>query len=362
MADAVNHYRRRFGAAAMTIAATALASIAASKSRFAVIGAAIAASGADKSSPPRLPMEGELPSFNGATRWLNSPPLTAGGLRGKVVLVEFWTYSCINWRRQLPYVRAWAEKYRDHGLAVIGVHSPEFEFEKNVDNVRQAATDIRIDYPIAIDSDYAVWRAFRNHYWPALYFADAQGRIRHRHFGEGDYERSEMIIRQLLAEAGNSVGGALATIDAGGVEAAADWASLNSPENYVGYERSENFASPGGAVSDKRHRYAAPARLRLNNWALSGDWTVHEQAAVLNESNGRIACRFHARDLHLVMGSATRGTSVRFRVLIDGEMPGAAHGLDIDEQGSGTVAEPRLYQVIRQPQPIADRQIEIEFL
>jgi thiol-disulfide isomerase/thioredoxin len=369
MADAINHRRRRLGIAAVTIAAAGLASVAAPKSRLALIGAAVAASAGDNSAAPRatqaatrLPVEGVLPSLAGATQWLNSPPLTAGGLRGNVVLVEFWTYSCINWRRQLAYVRAWAETYRDHGLVVIGVHSPEFDFEKNVDNVRQAAQDMRIGYPIAVDSDHAVWRAFGNDYWPALYFVDGEGRIRHHQFGEGDYEQSEVIIRQLLVEAGNSVGGELATVDAQGVEVAADWASLKSPENYVGYERSENFASPGGAMSGKRHRYAAPARLRLNHWALSGEWTVEEQAAVLNGSNGRIAYRFHARDLHLVMGPAAPGTSVRFRVLIDGQKPGAAHGIDIDEQGNGILAEQRLYQLIRQPKPIADRQVEIEFL
>src|SRR5690349_17913317 len=236
------------------------------------------------SSPVHLPADSDFPLLGGASGWLNSQPLTAAGLRGKVILIDFWTYTCINWRRQLPYVRAWADKYRDHGLVVIGVHSPEFEFEKNVDNVRQAVTDIGIDFPVAIDSDYAVWRAFRNHYWPALYFVDAEGRIRHHHFGEGDYETSEMIIQQLLAEAGKSgIGGERVTVDAGGVEAAADWASLKSPESYLGYERAENFVSPGGAVSDQRHRYAVPARLRLNRWALSGDWTVGEQAAVLNE-------------------------------------------------------------------------------
>ena len=311
----------------------------------------------------RLPIEGELPSLGGATGWLNSQPLTAAGLRGKVVLVEFWTYTCINWLRTLPYVRAWAEKYKDQGLVVIGVHSPEFEFEKNVDNVRRAAKDMRVDYPIAIDSDYAIWRAFKNQYWPALYFVDAQGHIRHHQFGEGEYEQSEMIIQQLLAEAGTGgIGHELVSVDARGAEAAADWGSLKSPENYVGYERTENFASPGGAVLDKRRVYAAPARLRLNHWALSGDWTVGKQATVLNKANGRIAYRFHARDLHLVMGPAARGTSVRFRVLIDGQPPGAAHGIDVDDQGNGTVTEQRLYQLIRQPKPIADRQFEIEFL
>lgn len=311
----------------------------------------------------RLPIESELPSLGGATGWLNSQPLTAAGVRGKVVLVEFWTYSCINWLRTLPYVRAWAEKYKDQGLVVIGVHSPEFEFEKSVDNVRRAAKDMRIDYPIAIDSDHAIWNAFDNQYWPALYFVDAKGRIRHHQFGEGEYEQSEMIIQQLLAEAGISgITHELVSVDARGPEAAADWGNLKSPENYVGYRRTENFASPSGAVLDKSHVYALPAGLRLNHWALSGDWTMGKQAAALNQANGRIVYRFHARDLHLVMGPGARGTSVRFRVLIDGDPPGAAHGSDVDDQGNGTVAEQRLYQLIRQPKPIADRQFEIEFL
>ena len=245
----------------------------------------------------------EMPSLDTATEWLNSQPLTPADLAGKVVLVDFWTYSCINWIRQLPYVRAWAEKYSDHGLVVIGVHAPEFAFEQNVDSVRQAAKDMWVDYPVAIDNDHAIWRAFDNRYWPALYFVDAQGNIRHHHFGEGEYEQSEMIIQQLLDEAGNSgIGDELVSVDARGAEAAADWDSLRSPENYVGYERTANFASPGGAVLDEPRVYAAPARLRLNHWALSGDWTVERQATVLNEANGRIAYRFHARDLHLVMG------------------------------------------------------------
>jgi thiol-disulfide isomerase/thioredoxin len=312
---------------------------------------------------PRLPIEGELPSLGSATEWLNSQPLTAAGLRGKVVLIDFWTYTCINWLRSLPYVRAWAEKYKDQGLVVVGVHTPEFAFEKNVDNVRRAAKDMRVDYPIAIDNDYAIWRAFNNSYWPALYFVDAQGHIRHHQFGEGAYEESEMIIQQLLEEAGNGgMGHDLVSVDARGAEAAADWGSLRSPENYLGYERTENFASPGGAVLDKPRFYDAPARLRLNNWALSGNWTVGEQATVLNEANGTIAYRFHARDLHLVMGPAARGTSVRFRVLIDGQPPGAAHVIDVDEQGNGRVSEQRLYQLVRQPKPIADRHFEIDFL
>ena len=312
---------------------------------------------------PRLPIEGELPSLGGAAGWLNSQPLTAAGLRGQVVLIDFWTYTCINWLRQLPYVRAWAEKYKDQGLVVIGVHAPEFAFERNVDNVRRAAKDMRVDYPIAIDNDYAIWSAFNNRYWPALYFVDAQGHIRHHHFGEGEYEQSEMVIQQLLAEAGiDGSGHDLVSVDARGAEAPADWGSLRSPENYVGYERTANFASPGGAVLDERRVYDVPARLRLNHWALLGDWTVKRQATVLNEANGRIAYRFQARDLHLVMGPAARGPSVRFRVLIDGQPPGAAHGIDVDQQGNGTVAEQRLYQLIRQPKPIADRHFEIEFL
>jgi thiol-disulfide isomerase/thioredoxin len=311
----------------------------------------------------RLPIEGQSPSFGSATEWLNSPPLTAPGLRGKVVLVDFWTYTCINWRRSLPYVRAWAEKYKDQGLVVIGVHTPEYEFEKNIGNVRWAAKDMRVDYPIAIDSDYVTWRAFKNAYWPALYFIDAQGRVRHHQFGEGEYEKSEWIIQQLLAEAGTSgIGHQLVSVDPKGVEVAADWDSLKSPENYVGYERTENFASRGGRALDKPHTYAAPTRLRLNHWALSGDWTVRKNATVLNKANGRIVYRFHARDLHLVMGPAARGTPVRFRVLIDGQPPGAAHGVDIDDQGNGMVAEQRLYQLIRQPKPVTERQFEIEFL
>lgn len=311
----------------------------------------------------QLPVEGNLPALGRATEWLNSPPLTPAGLRGKVVLIDFWTYSCINWLRSLPYVRAWAEKYKDQGLVVIGVHAPEFAFEKDVDNVRRAAKAMGIDYPIAIDSDHALWRAFKNQYWPALYFVDARGRIRHHQFGEGQYEQAEMVIQRLLAEAGvDGIGRELVSVDARGAEAAADWGHLKSPENYVGYQRTENFASPGGAVPDRRRVYAAPARLRLNQWALSGDWTVAKQSTVLHKPNGRVVYRFHARDLHLVMGPAARGASVRFRVLIDGQPPGAAHGIDVDDQGYGTVTEHRLYQLIRQPKPIADRQFEIEFL
>ena len=307
--------------------------------------------------------KGALQRFEGANAWLNSPPLSAADLRGKVVLVDFWTYTCINWIRTLPYVRAWAEKYRDQGLVVIGVHTPEFEFEKNLDNVRGAVKEMRVTYPVAIDSGYAVWRAFSNNAWPAVYLIDAQGRVRYRHLGEGEYERMERTIQQLLAEAGNAGNGRdLVSVDGRGVEAPPDWASLKSPENYVGVERTENFASPGGPMIDKPRAYAAPARLALNHWALAGDWTMQKQAIVLNKPNGRIVYRFHARDLHLVMGPAARGTTVRFRVLIDGKPPGLVHGSDVDAQGNGTVNEQRLYQLIRQAKPIADRQFEIEFL
>ncbi|HEX6554672.1 MAG TPA: thioredoxin family protein [Ktedonobacteraceae bacterium] len=310
-----------------------------------------------------LPIEGELPSLGGATTWLNSPPLSAADLRGNVVLIDFWTYTCINWLRTLPYVRAWAEKYRDHGVVVIGVHTPEFSFEHDLENVRRAVKDMRVDYPIAIDNDYAIWDAFENHYWPALYLADAQGRLRAHQFGEGAYEQSEMMIQQLLAEAGiGGIAPELVSVEAQGAEVAADWGDLRSPENYVGYERTENFASPGGAILNKPRVYAAPAHFSLNEWALAGQWTVQREATALNEANGRIAYRFHARDLNLVMGPAARGTSVRFRVFIDGQVPGAAHGSDVDEQGHGAVTEQRLYQLIRQPKPIADRLFEIEFL
>ncbi|TMM04779.1 MAG: redoxin domain-containing protein [Actinobacteria bacterium] len=310
-----------------------------------------------------LPVEGELPPLGGATEWLNSPPLTPAELRGNVVVIDFCTYTCINWLRQLPYVRAWAERYKDQGLVTIGVHTPEFSFEKDVDNVRRAVEEMRLDYPIAIDSDYGVWTAFDNQYWPALYFVDAEGHIRHHHFGEGAYEESEMVIQRLLAEAGRSgVGHDLVSVDARGVEAAADWGSLKSPENYVGYERTENFASTGGAVPNERRVYTAPTDLRLNNWALSGEWTMGREATRLNEANGSIAYCFHARDLNLVMGPAERGTSVRFRALVDGQPPGAARGLDVDDQGNGTVNDQRLYQLIRQPGPITDRTFEIMFL
>jgi thiol-disulfide isomerase/thioredoxin len=311
----------------------------------------------------QLPVEGSLPPLSGATEWFNSKPLTPGALRGKVVVVEFWTYSCINWRRTLPYVRAWAEKYKDRGLVVIGVHSPEFSFERDVDNVRREASDMKVDYPIAIDNDFTIWRAFGNQYWPALYFVDARGQIRHHQFGEGEYELSEIVIQQLLAEAGvQGISRDPVSVDPSGFEVAADWNDLKSSETYVGYDRTENFASPGGLGPGEQRDYTIPSRLRLNEWALSGEWTAKKEFVALGKANGRIAFRFHARDLNLIIGPATRGSSVRFRVLVDGAPPGAARGSDVDAEGYGTVTEPRMYQLIRQPKPIADRQFEIEFL
>jgi thiol-disulfide isomerase/thioredoxin len=311
----------------------------------------------------QLPVEGRMPSLDTATGWLNSPPLTAAGLRGSVVLVNFWTYTCINWLRTLPYLRAWADKYTDQGLVVLGVHTPEFDVEHDLDNLRRAAKDLRVTYPVAIDNDYGIWTAFNNHYWPAFYFVDAQGQIRHHQFGEGEYGQAEMILQQLLADTGaGGIGQDLVAVEPAGVEAAADWASLRSPENYLGFERTENFASSDGAVLDTPQVYAVPARLALNHWALGGAWTVQRQAVALDQAEGRILYRFHARDLHLVMGPPAQGTPVRFRVGLDGQPPGPAHGTDLDDQGNGTVTGPRLYQLIRQPGPVTDRTFEIIFL
>jgi thiol-disulfide isomerase/thioredoxin len=310
-----------------------------------------------------LPAEGYLPGFDGATGWLNSPPLKAEDLRGKVVLIDFWTYTCINWLRTLGYVRAWAMEYEDQGLVVVGVHTPEFPFERDADNVRWAAKNMRVEYPIALDSDYAVWRAFANNYWPAVYIADAQGRIRHHQFGEGGYEECERIIQRLLREAGaDDIADDLVSVADDGFEAQADWTNLETPETYLGYEQAQNFASPGGADLDEPRRYVVPDSLRLNHWALSGDWTLERRASVLQREGGRIAFRFHARDVHLVMGPPVRGTSVPFRVLVDGKTPGDAHGLDIDEDGHGTLSQQRLHQLIRQPRSITDRTFEITFL
>jgi thiol-disulfide isomerase/thioredoxin len=316
--------------------------------------------GKQRTAPP---VEGHLPGFDGATGWLNSAPLTAADLRGKVVLTDFWTYTCINWLRTLGYVRAWAEKYEGRGLVVVGVHTPEFPFEQDPDNVRRAAKDMNVEYPIALDPGYAVWDAFANRYWPAVYLADADGRIRHHQFGEGGYDECERIIQKLLGEAGHeSIEDDLVSITSGGFEAQADWTSLESPETYLGYRQAQNFASPGGAALDEPRTYAAPDSLRLNEWALSGDWTVEKRASVLDRPDGRIAFRFHARDVHLVMGPRRQDTPVSFRVRVDGEPPGTAHGLDVDERGHGTVGQPRLYQLIREHGSITDRTFEITFL
>jgi thiol-disulfide isomerase/thioredoxin len=309
-----------------------------------------------------LRTEGQMPAFDGATGWLNSEPLTPEGLRGRVVLVQFWTYTCINWLRTLPYVRAWADAYREQGLVVVGVHTPEFSFERDIANVRSAVESMRISYPVALDSRYAVWEAFANHYWPALYFVDATGGVRHHVFGEGDYDLSEQVIRQLLDDAGSStVDQPLVSVRAEGAEAAADWDDRTTPETYLGYARGGDLASPAPAAPGSR-RYTFPLRLRRNQWALSGNWSIGSEAVVLDQPGGRIAFSFHARDLHLVMGPPAGRPPVRFRVRIDGAPPGPAHGVDVDDGGNGTADYQRMYQLIRQPAPIGDRLFEIEFL
>jgi thiol-disulfide isomerase/thioredoxin len=293
-------------------------------------------------------MARDIDSLDGAGQWLNSEPLTGAGLGGKVVLVQFWTYTCINWIRTLPYVRAWSERYRPHGLVVVGVHTPEFPFERDLDNVREAARAMHVDYPIVIDNGYEIWGAFSNRYWPALYFVDAEGKTRHHHFGEGEYESSERVLQELLTEAGaDDAGSELVTVVGDGVEAAADWGNIRSPETYLGM----------GAPRDR-----AAEDLRLNDWALSGDWSVAHQAAMLTGAEGRIAYRFHARDLHLVMGPAERGATVPFRVLVDGQAPDGDHGVDVDEDGSGEATQKRLHQLIRQRGPVREGTFEIIFL
>jgi cytochrome c biogenesis protein CcdA/thiol-disulfide isomerase/thioredoxin len=315
----------------------------------------------DMPKPADLPVEGDLPDLSGAVTWLNSPPLDAAALKGKVVLVDFWTYSCINCLRTIPYVRAWAEKYKDQGLVVIGVHAPEFAFEKNVDNVRHAIADLKITYPVAIDNNYAIWRGFNNNFWPAHYFIDAKGQIRHHEFGEGNYDESERVIQQLLAEAGKTASKDLVTVNATSAEAAADMSEIQSPETYVGYARAENFVSAGGVAKDESKTYSSDPK-QLNEWGLSGDWTVGSENATLNAKDGGIAYRYHARDLHLVLGPGADGKPVRFKVTIDGAAPGANHGTDIDENGNGTVTGQRLYQLVRQANAVADHTFEIRFL
>jgi hypothetical protein len=309
-----------------------------------------------------LPVEGHLPGFGGATGWLNSEPLTVQGLRGKVVLADFWTYTCINWLRTLGYVRAWAAKYEDQELVVVGVHTPEFGFEADPENVTEAARALNVPYPIALDPDYAVWQAFANHYWPAVYIADGEGRIRHHHFGEGGYEECEMVIQQLLREAGREdVPSGLVSVSDEGVETQADWSSLGSPETYLGYQQGHNFASPGGVTVDEPRAYSLPQTLRLNSWALSGEWTVEGRASVLTAAGGAIAFRYHARDVNVVLRSRS-GASVPFSVLVDGAAPPSAQGVDVDEEGNGTLVQPRLYQLVRHPGSVTDRTFEITFL
>ena len=349
MNPAIDHGRRRFlSRAAMTIGATHAGLF----GRLFVGDAAAAAQ--------RVPRE--LAFIGRGTEWLNSPPLTAESLLGKVVVVDFCTYTCINWLRTLPYLRAWSKKYTQ-GAIVIGVHTPEFAFEQDLNNVRRALQQIHVEHPIVIDNDYAIWRAFNNQYWPALYLVDARGRVREHQFGEGGYDTSERALQRLLKEAGVSgIEDGVVSVDGRGLEAAADWANLRTPETYVGYERTENFASPDAARRDQRRTYRAPSRLALNQWSLAGEWTFGRQGTVLNTTPGRIVYRFHARDVHLVMGPSRAGSAVRCRVSIDGQAPGPAHGLDIDEHGNGTLTEQRLYHLVRQRTPIVDRTFAIDFL
>ena len=286
-----------------------------------------------------------LSALDGASVWLNTEPHTAAGLRGRVVLVDFWTYSCVNWLRTLPYVTAWHERYRDHGLVVVGVHAPEFGFEHDLDNVRRATGDLDVGYPVVIDNDFTIWRSFDNHYWPAVYLADGDGRVRFHHFGEEAYAETERAIQQLLG-----VDDDLVRVDAGGIAEAADWDALRSPETYLGYARGERRAG------DQR-----PNTLALNRWALIGEWSVGKEAAVLDAAAGSIAYRFQARDLNLVLTPPTSGAPIRFTVLLDGQPPGEAHGLDVDESGEGTVSEPRMYQLVRQRGPTLQRTFEITF-
>jgi cytochrome c biogenesis protein CcdA/thiol-disulfide isomerase/thioredoxin len=321
-------------------------------------GAMMAAQGAGQA----LPAEGPVPSLAGAVAWLNSPPLTAQGLRGKVVLIDFWTYSCINCLRELPYVKAWAQKYAPAGLVIIGVHTPEFAFERVVGNVEKAVKDLGVTYPVAVDSDYKIWSAFNNQYWPALYFVDASGTIRHHHFGEGNYDESERIIKQLLREAGaKDVTPGLAEVSAQGVQAAASNLYQISPETYVGYARAEHFSSPEPVRKDAAARYTVPTALTADQWALAGTWTVTSEGVVLQQPHGRIVYRFNGRDLHLVLGPTMDGHPVHFKVRLDGAEPGDNKGADIGTDGAGVVTEQRLYQLIRLAHPGAEHTVEIEF-
>lgn len=337
-------------------------------------GAMMAAAGAMSAQPAMmamqgaaasqaLPVEGVLPPLGGAVKWLNSPPLDAAALKGKVVVIDFWTYSCINCLRSLPYVKAWAQKYKDQGLVVIGVHAPEFAFERDLGNVAKAVRDLGITYPVAIDNNYAIWRAMNNQYWPAHYFIDAQGKVRYHHFGEGEYAKSEQVIQQLLAEAGSkNVSTDMVKADASGVQLAGDATDVASPETYLGYERAQNFASAGGAQADRTSTYAAPVQPALNQWGLAGNWKIGAEHITLAKAAGKIEFRFHARDLHLVLGPGADGKPVRFRVTLDGAAPGQDGGVDLTADGSGRVSGQRLYQLLRQSGPVRDRTFSIEFL
>lgn len=306
--------------------------------------------------------EDQLPSLAGATAWINSAPLTPESLRGKVVVVDFWTYSCINCLRSLPYVKAWSEKYKDYGLVVLGVHAPEFAFEKDLNNVQRAVKEMKIAYPVALDNNFSIWQAFNNRYWPAHYFIDAQGRIRDHHFGEGDYAESEATIRQLLTEAGaKNLPSAGAEIEASGVQAAADSNHVQSPETYLGYERADNFAATPALQQDQSAAYQLPAALTRNQWGLAGKWRVDPEKATLAGGPGKIAFRFYARDLHLVIGPGADGKPLKFRVTLDGQAPLQSHGADVDEQGNGVVREQRLYQLIRQAGAVGEHTFAIEF-
>jgi thiol-disulfide isomerase/thioredoxin len=296
-----------------------------------------------------------MPSFAGATEWLNSEPLGPAELRGHVVLVNFWTLTCINWLRQEPYVRAWSHAYRDDGLIVIGVHTPEFSFEHQIDLIQQSISERAIDYPVVVDNDYAVWNAFANRAWPALYFVDSDERVRDRHFGEGRYEKSERMIQRLLG-----VERELAGVESLGVEAQADWDNLRTPETYLGYWRDGHFASEGGAALDEPRVYEIPERLRLNHWALAGEWTIAAESIVLDQAGGSIAFCFHARDAHLVLCHGARGP-IPFRVLLDGAPPGRSHGVDVDEDGHGVLTDCRMYQLVRQHEAVRQRTVQITF-
>jgi thiol-disulfide isomerase/thioredoxin len=297
-----------------------------------------------------------MPSLGGATEWLNSEPLGPAELRGRVVLVNFWTFTCINWLRQEPYVRAWSQAYRDDGVVVLSVHTPEFSFEHEIDRVRQATTERGIDYPVALDNDYEIWSAFDNHYWPALYFVDRDGVIRDQHFGEGRYEQSERVIQALLGVDREPV-----TVEGLGVEAEADWDDLRTPEAYLGIERSEHFASPHGAAFDERRAYELPERLPFSHWALHGEWTIGRENVVLDRAGGSIAYRFHARDAHLVLSPGAH-EPIPFRVRLDGEAPGLSHGVDVNEDGNGVLRAGRMYQLVREHDRVRERTVEVTFL